>query len=127
MRLIGHGIDIIEIDRIAKSLDEHGEAFLTRVFTAGERAYAEGTKRKNEHLAARFAAKEAVMKTLGTGWSGGIAWTDIEVVPLPSGRPTIALHGKAAEIARSLGVEHWSLSLTHTKNVAAASAIATGA
>ncbi len=126
MRILGHGIDIIEVDRIAQSLNDHADRFLDRVFTARERAYADQAKRKNEHLAARFAAKEAVMKALGTGWGQGVAWTDIEVVLLPSGQPTIALTGKAAEVAATLGVTHWSVSLTHTETSAAASVIGTG-
>ncbi len=127
MRLIGHGIDLMEVERFTRSLEEHGERFLERVFTAREREYAADSKRRNEHLAARFAAKEAVLKALGTGWSQGIAWTDVEVVLLPSGQPTVHLHGKAMEIAITMGVNNWSLSLTHTATMAAASAIATGA
>ncbi len=127
MRLIGHGIDLMEVERFTRSLEEHGERFLERVFTVRERQYAADSKRKNEHLAARFAAKEAVLKALGTGWSQGIAWTDVEVVLLPSGQPTVHLHGKAMEIADTMGVTGWSLSLTHTATMAAASAIATGA
>lgn len=126
MRILGHGIDIIEVDRIAHSLREHGDRFVDRVFTANERLYADKAKRRDEHLAARFAAKEAVMKALGTGWGHGIAWTDVEVVLLPSGQPSVSLAGRAAEIAHSLGITTWSLSLTHTKATAAASAIATG-
>lgn len=126
MRIIGHGIDIVEIERIARSIAEHGDRFLERVFTENERKYAQGAKRRNEHLAARFAAKEAVMKALGTGWRDGIAWTDVEVVLLPSGQPTVKLTGKSAELARALGIVHWSLSLTHTDQTAAASAIAAG-
>ena len=126
MRILGHGIDIIDVERIARSLQEHGERFLDRVFTKNEQAYAADAKRRDEHLAARFAAKEAVMKALGTGWGDGIAWTDVEVVLLSTGQPTVALHGRAAQIAASLGITTWSLSLTHTKSTAAASAIATG-
>ncbi len=126
MRVIGHGIDAIDVERIARSLADHGERFLERVYTPGERTYAESSKRRDEHLAARFAAKEAVMKALGTGWRAGIAWTDIEVVPLASGQPTIHLHGQAANLAAGLGIEEWSLSLTHTRAMAMASAIATG-
>lgn len=127
MRLIGHGIDLMEVERFTRSLDEHGDRFLERVFTPREREYAADSKRRNEHLAARFAAKEAVLKALGTGWSQGIAWTDVEVVLLPSGQPTVHLHGKAMEIAITMGVNQWSLTLTHTSSMAAASAIAMGA
>jgi holo-[acyl-carrier protein] synthase len=127
MRIVGHGIDIIEVERIAHSIRDHGDRFLERVFTANELLYAGKAKRRDEHLAARFAAKEAVMKALGTGWGNGVAWTQVEVVLLPSGQPTLALSGRAAQIARDLGITDWSLSLTHTKTTAAASAIATGA
>lgn len=126
MRILGHGIDVIEVERIAQSLRDHGERFFERVFTRNERMYAENSKRRDEHLAARFAAKEAVMKALGTGWRDGVGWTDIEVVTLPNGQPTISLSGKSAQVADQLGIKHWSLSLTHTKSLAAASAIATG-
>lgn len=126
MRIIGHGIDAVEIDRIARSLAEFGDRFLERVFTPAERAYAQQSKRRDEHLAARFAAKEAVFKALGTGWSGGIAWTDVEVCLEPSGRPFVKLYGRAAEIAYQQAIRAWSLSLTHTKTMAIASAIATG-
>lgn len=126
MRIIGHGIDAVEIERIAKSLEDYGDKFLERVFTPGERAYAMESKRRNEHLAARFAAKEAAFKALGTGWSGGIAWTDVEVCVEASGRPSIKLYGRAAEVAYALAIRAWSLTLTHTKTMAIASAIATG-
>jgi holo-[acyl-carrier protein] synthase len=126
MQVLGHGIDIIDVERIAQSLSAHGDRFLERVFTKNEQAYAAKAKRQDEHLAARFAAKEAVMKALGTGWGDGIAWTDVEIVLLASGQPTVALHGRAAEIAARLGITAWSLSLTHTRSTAAASAIATG-
>lgn len=107
-------------------LSRHGERFLERVFTEAERAYADANpRRRAEHLAARFAAKEAVLKALGTGWRDGIAWTDVEVVREPSGRPGVRLHGRAAGIAAELGVSGWLLSLTHTGDTAAASAIAT--
>ena len=126
MDLIGHGIDIIEVSRIAGMREDHTDRFLERCFTPGERAYAESSRRRDEHLAVRFAAKEAVLKALGTGWRDGIAWTDVEVVLLPTGQPTLQLHGKAAEVAEQLGVRKWSVSLSHTEQYAAASAIAVG-
>jgi holo-[acyl-carrier protein] synthase len=126
MNLIGHGIDLVDTARIAKMLDEHGERFLGRCFTAAEHEYChENGRRRIERLAARFAAKEAVLKALGTGWRDGIAWTDIEVVREPSGRPGIRLHGRAARIAAELGIAGWHLSLTHTQSHAMASVIAT--
>lgn len=126
MRIIGHGIDLVEVARIAEMLERHGDAFLARCFTAGEQAYAGARKRRDEHLAGRFAAKEAVLKALGTGWTSGIAWTDVEVVLLPSGQPTVALHGRAAELAAAQGITDWVLSISHTDAHAMASAIAQG-
>ena len=124
MRIAGHGIDLVEVARIARLIDDHGQRFLDRCFTAHERGCAEGTKRRAEHLAARFAAKEAVLKALGTGLTGGIAWTDIEVVRQDSGAPSIRLHNEAAKLAASSGVSRWLVSLTHTGGHAAASVIA---
>ena len=90
MHIVGHGIDLVEVSRIAELLERHGERFLERCFTAAERGYSDASvKRREEHLAARFAAKEAVLKALGTGWRDGIAWTDIEVVRRPSGQPLV--------------------------------------
>ncbi len=127
MRIIGHGIDIVETARVAKMLEDHEERFLRRCFTQGERDYvAANPARRAEHLAGRFAAKEAVFKVLGTGWSNGIAWTDAEVVREPSGKPTIQLHGRCAEIARELGIAHWHLSISHSGGYATASAIGEG-
>lgn len=127
MTIIGHGVDIIEVSRIAEMIDRHGEAFWARVFTTGERAYCEASKkRSHEHAAARFAAKEAVLKCLGTGWRNGIAWTDVEVWNEPSGRPVLRITGEAASIAASMGITAWSVSLSHTDQHAVASVIATG-
>ena len=125
MTILGHGIDLVETARIAAMLDQHGERFLDRCFTASERLYCqENDRRRVERLAVRFAAKEAVLKALGTGWRDGIAWTDIEVVREPSGRPAIRLHERAATVAAGLGVTEWHISLTHTEQHAMASAIA---
>jgi holo-[acyl-carrier protein] synthase len=126
MAIIGHGIDAVEIARIRDTLDRHPDRFLDRCFTPDERAYAESSRRRVEHYAARFAAKEAILKALGTGWSRGIAWTDAEVVRDPSGRPGVRLHAAAARIAGELGIERWTISLTHTPTIALASAIAEG-
>lgn len=125
--ILGHGIDVIEVERLARSLERHGSRFLERVFTPRERAYADAhPKRRVEHLAARFAAKEAALKALGTGWRDGIAWTDVEVTREPSGRPALLVTGRAAEIARERGIAGWSVSLSHTAALAVASVIATG-
>ena len=124
MPIVGHGIDIVETSRIRKLVEEHAAHFLDRVFTPSEQAYcAMNPKRYFEHLAGRFAAKEAVLKVLGTGWRGGIAWTDIEVLKDPSGQPRIKLTGECARIASELGIVHWHLSISHIETHATASAI----
>jgi holo-[acyl-carrier protein] synthase len=112
--IIGTGIDLAEVPRIRAAVDRYGEKFLHRVYTDLERAYVERKANKFERYAARFAAKEAGMKALGTGWRRGVTWHDFEVANLPSGRPTLRLHGRAKEIADQLGVKHISLSITHT-------------
>lgn len=123
MRIVGHGIDLVDTARIAQMLDQHGDRFLERCFTPGERAYAEDRKRAIDHLAGRFAAKEAILKVLGTGWRGGIAWTDAEVVREPSGRPTVRLHGECERVAQDLGIDEWWMSISHISTHAIASAI----
>ena len=124
MPIVGHGIDIIETDRMRESVTEHGQRFLDRVFTAAEQAYcARNQKRYYEHLAGRFAAKEAVLKVLGTGWRGGIAWTDVEILPEPSGQPTVNLTGECERIARNIGISRWLVSISHIETHATASAI----
>lgn len=113
--IVGTGVDLCEVDRIKKAITAaHGARFVQRVFTPKEIEYSERKANRYERFAARFAAKEAGMKALGTGWSGGLGWRDLEVVNLYSGRPTLTLHGRAAEIAAKLGVSNISLSLTHT-------------
>jgi holo-[acyl-carrier protein] synthase len=126
MRSLAHGIDLVEVARIREMLDRHPERFLERVFTDAEAAYAKDHQRYAEHLAARFAAKEAVLKALGTGWSGGVAWTDIEVCRESSGQPTIRLSGHAATLATSQGITSWRISISHTGDLAMASVIAIG-
>ncbi len=123
MGIVGHGIDIVKVSRVAEMLAEHGERFLTRCFTAGERTYSMRGPRAAEHLAVRFAAKEAVLKAIGTGWRDGIAWTDVEVVLEPSGKPGVRLANVAESTALRLGITSWSLSLSHTEDSAIASAI----
>ncbi|NRA58539.1 MAG: holo-ACP synthase [Phycisphaerales bacterium] len=124
--ILGHGVDLVEVGRVARSIDRHGDRFLERVFTEAEREYAGDGRRRDEHLAARFAAKEAVFKALGTGWAQGAGWTDIEVVRNASGRPSVVLHDRASELAARMGVKWWHLSLTHTGELAMASVIAEG-
>ncbi len=124
--IVGTGIDIAEVDRIEEAIARHGRRFVERVYTPAEIAYVERKANRFERYAARFAAKEAGMKALGTGWRHGIRWQDFEVVNLPTGRPTLRLHGIAAAIADRLGVKSISLSLTHTKAEAMASVILEG-
>ena len=121
--IVGMGIDIAEVERIKGAIGRHGEVFLRRIFTAKEREYCERFKNKFERYAGRFAAKEAAMKALGTGWSRGVRWVDCEVTRQPGGRPTLAFHGKAGEVAARLGVANISLSLTHTAEQAMAQVI----
>jgi holo-[acyl-carrier protein] synthase len=121
--IVGTGIDLVEIDRIQHSLDRYGARFLNRVYTSAEQAYCLKKRRAAESLAARFAAKEAGAKALGTGMSWGVTWVEIEVVREPGGRPSLRFHGRAAEMARSLNVRRAALSLTHTGNLAMASVV----
>jgi holo-[acyl-carrier protein] synthase len=121
--IIGLGVDITEVPRIKATIERRGELFLRRVFTPGEIEYCERFKNKFERYAGRFAAKEAAMKALGTGWRGGVRWVDLEVVREQSGRPTMALAGEASKIATRLGEKHISLSITHTESEALAQVI----
>jgi holo-[acyl-carrier protein] synthase len=121
--IVGTGIDITEVPRIREAIERHGERFLKRVFTAGEIQYCESKANRVERYAARFAAKEAGMKAIGTGWNHGVRWRDIEVARKPGGRPTLLLHGKAAEFAAQLGATNIALSLTHTAEEAMAQVI----
>jgi len=121
--IVGLGLDIAEIDRIEAAIKRHGAPFLERLFTPAETAYCESHKGKYERYAARFAAKEAAMKALGTGWSHGVRWRDIEVARQPSGKPTLRLAGVAADIAKRMGVKNISLTITHSGNLALAEVI----
>jgi holo-[acyl-carrier protein] synthase len=124
MGIVGHGIDIVETARIKRLCDDHAEHFLDRVFSPAEQAYCRANpKRYYEHLAGRFAAKEAVLKVLGTGWRGGIAWTDIEILRGASGQPSVGLGGECARIAGELGITRWHVSLSHIETHATASAV----
>jgi holo-[acyl-carrier protein] synthase len=118
--IVGTGIDLVDIPRIQRSMDRFGERFLARVYTAGERAYCLSKRNSAESLAARFAAKEAGAKALGTGISHGVNWLAIEVVREPRGRPGLVFHGRARQVADRLGVRHAALSLTHTAQLAMA-------
>lgn len=121
--IIGTGVDIAEVPRIRQALARYGERFLNRVFTAEEARYCNGKPNAAERLAARFAAKEAGMKAIGTGLRGGITWKDMEVVRRPGQRPELHYHGKAAEIAAALGCKRVHLSLSHTAEQAIAHVI----
>jgi holo-[acyl-carrier protein] synthase len=124
--LIGTGVDLIEIERIARSIERYGERFLRRIYTDREIAYCTSKRSSAESFAARFAAKEAGAKALGTGISRGVTWIEFQVVRQPGGRPVLELRGRAAALARELGVKTISLSLTHTGNLAMASVMMEG-
>jgi holo-[acyl-carrier protein] synthase len=121
--IVGTGVDIAEVPRIRESVERFGNRFLHRIFTAGEIEYCERKATRFESYAARFAAKEAGMKALGTGWSHGVRWRDIEVVRPKGQRPTIQFHGEAATIAARLGTKNIALSITHTAEQALAHVI----
>ena len=121
--IVGTGIDIVEVARIAAAIERFGERFLDRVFTADEIRYCRSKQNTMERFAARFAAKEAAFKAIGTGWSQGVAWKEIEVGREPGGRPTLAYSGKAAEFAAKLGARRVSLSISHTAEEAIAHVI----
>jgi holo-[acyl-carrier protein] synthase len=124
MEIVAHGIDLVDCPRIEDMIKRHGERFIDRVFTKAEQAYAEANRNNIEKLAGRFAAKEAILKLMGTGWRGKIAWTDIEVVNNDVGQPEVTLSGEVKKIADKLSIEHISVSITHTANFAIASAVA---
>jgi holo-[acyl-carrier protein] synthase len=121
--IVGTGIDIVEVPRVAAAIERHGDRFLKRVFTESEILYCESKVNRIERYAARFAAKEAGMKAIGTGWKRGVGWRDVEVRREPGGRPTVAFAGKAAEFAARLGVRRASLSMSHTVQHAIAQVI----
>jgi holo-[acyl-carrier protein] synthase len=126
MQPVAHGVDIVRIERIERVWRDHGDHFLKRVFTQGEIDYCVPCKKPAARLAGRFAAKEAVLKALGTGWRGGIAWTDIEVLPDPLGRPLVTLHNHTAQLAARLGIRIFLLSISHDDQQAIASVIGLG-
>ncbi len=123
---VGIGIDLVDVERIARALGQHRERFEARVFTPVEIADCAGRADRTLALAARFAAKEACLKALGTGWSQGLGFRDVEVVRGSTGRPEIRLHGRAAARAQELGAERIHVSLTHERHVAAAVVVLDG-
>ena len=124
MEIVAHGIDLVDCPRIEQMIQRHGERFIKRVFTDAEQSYARANKNDVEKLAGRFAAKEAILKLMGTGWRGKIAWTDIEVINNAAGQPEVSLSGEVKKIAHKLDIKHISVSITHTANFAIASAVA---
>ena len=124
MKIVAHGIDLVDFGRIEAMMERHGQRFLNRVFTEREQSDAQAVHNRVEKLAGRFAAKEAVLKLLGTGWRGKIAWTDIEVTNNSSGQPIVEVSGEVKKIAEQAGIEQIALSITHTANFAIASAVA---
>jgi len=126
MSVLAHGVDMVECSRISEAVRRHGDRFLKRVFTPAELAYCLGRKRETEHLAGRFAAKEAVLKVLGTGWQRGINWTDVEILNEPSGQPRVTLRGRCLELAREKDLANVIVSISHIETHAIASAVASG-
>lgn len=124
--VIRHGIDLVECRRIANMLEKHGQRFLERVLSPGERDIVARLPHPTTFIAGRWAAKEALLKMIGTGWRGGICWTDMEILPDELGRPVVRLIGETERIARELGLVDIQVSITHTKENAAASAIGVG-
>lgn len=121
--IVGTGIDIAQTARIEKAMERHGQRFSKRLYTPGEIAYCEQFKNKAERYAARFAAKEAAFKALGTGWREGVRWLDVEVTHLPSGKPELRLSGRAGDLARELGVTRSAISLSHSNDYVVAQVI----
>lgn len=126
MSVLGIGIDVVEVERIASSMAEFGERFAARIFTAAERAYCEAQPRPELHYAARFAAKEAVAKAFGTGIGRELAWLDMEITRRESGEPALLLSGGGKAYAEMRGIAEVKISLTHARHYAAANAVALG-
>lgn len=126
MTIVSIGTDLVQIARLREAIERRGERLLRRVFTAGEREYCEARRRPETHYAGRFAVKEAVMKALGTGWSAGVRWVDIEVDRPENEAPVVVLHGETARIAEGKGIRRIVISITHDGGMAMAVAIAEG-
>src|SRR5438105_1747347 len=126
MEIVGIGADIVECLRIGRMIEQHGEMFLTRVYTPREIRYCQARKHSTEHFAGRWAAKEAILKCLGTGWRKGMCWTDLEVRNDPSGQPHVLLRGAAREQAQQMGISDLLLTISHCRAYATATAIAVG-
>jgi holo-[acyl-carrier protein] synthase len=126
MDILGIGTDIVECLRIGRMIERHGELFLTRVFTVRELRYCQRSKHATEHFAGRWAAKEAVLKCLGTGWSKGLCWTDIEIDNDPAGKPAVRLHAATRQYAESIGIRDVLITISHCRAYAVAYALALG-
>jgi len=124
MNVVAHGVDMVDCKRLGEAIRRHGDRFLHRIYTPAELSYCMGRKREMEHLAGRFAAKEAVLKVLGTGLVGGMKWTEIEVRNEPSGQPRVTLTGEVLDVARGQGIGEVLISISHIDTHAIASAIA---
>ena len=126
MQILGTGTDVIEVLRIAQMIERHGELFINRVYTNNEIAYCSVRKAATQHYAGRWAAKEAVLKALGTGWQKGISWRDIEIRNEPGGAPKVLLQGGARDVFEQTGIHAMHISISHCRNYATAMAIAEG-
>ena len=124
MDIVGIGTDIVECLRIGRMIEQHGELFLSRVYTERELRYCQARKRAVEHFAGRWAAKEAILKCLGSGWRKGLCWTDMEIRNDPSGQPVVLLCGAAKESAQQLRISDILLSISHCRAYATAYAVA---
>jgi holo-[acyl-carrier protein] synthase len=125
-QIIGIGTDIIECLRIAQMIERHGDLFINRVYTPHEIQYCQSRKLSTQHYAGRWAAKEAILKALGTGWRRGISWRDIEIRNEPGGRPVVALRGGARDVVEQLGITEMLISISHCRSHATAYALAHG-
>lgn len=127
MTILGIGTDIVECLRIAQIIERHGELFINRVYTDHEIRYCRSRKAATQHFAGRWAAKEAVLKAMGTGWRRGISWRDVEVRNVPSGKPVISLRGGARSVVEQSGIREMLISISHCRSHATAYAVAIGA
>lgn len=126
MNIIGIGTDITECLRIARMIERHGELFIGRIYTADEIQYCQSRRQATQHFTGRWAAKEAILKALGTGWVKGISWRDVEILNEPSGQPVVELRGGAKDVARRLGIAKMLVSISHCHTHATAYALAVG-
>ena len=124
--VVGIGTDIVECLRIAQMIERHGELFITRVYTPHEIQYCQSRKQATQHFAGRWAAKEAILKALGTGWRRGISWRDVEVRNEPGGRPTVAFRGGARDVVEKMQITEMLISISHCRSHATAYALALG-